>query len=265
MGAEQLKVSEIAARIEKRIPLGWAEEWDHPGLAAGDPDGDVSKIALALDVSCESVELAAEAGCQLLVTHHPAIFRPFGTVVFSVPAQKSVAMALRKGLALYAAHTNWDVSPEGVNEMLAASLDLAAVEPLQQPAVRNGSWGLGAVGSLIAPVSLGEFLSILVERWRLTDFRAYGDAKCRVRKIALGGGACADLWPLAKKAGADVFVTSDVRYSERNDALSAGLNMIVTDHGETERVSLARLKVVVEEVTGLPVELLKETGPRRVA
>ena len=264
MEAERLKVSEIAARIEKRIPLGWAEEWDHPGLAAGDPDADVTKIALALDVTCETVEGAAAAGCELLVTHHPAIFRPFGTVVYNIPAQKAVALALRKGLALYAAHTNWDVSPEGVNVILAAALELADVEPLVKPAVKNGSWGLGSVGSLPASVSMDSCVLLAAERWRLTDFRAYGDAKRKVRRVALGGGACADLWPLAKQAGADVFITSDARYNERNDALSAGLNLISTDHGETERVSLPKLAELVECATGLPVKMISESGPRRI-
>ena len=259
-----MKVSEIAARIEKRIPLGWAAEWDHPGLAAGDPDADVTKIALALDVTCETVEGAAAAGCELLVTHHPAIFRPFGTVVYNIPAQKAVALALRKGLALYAAHTNWDVSPEGVNVILAAALELADVEPLVKPAVKNGSWGLGSVGSLPASVSMDSCVLLAAERWRLTDFRAYGDAKRKVRRVALGGGACADLWPLAKQAGADVFITSDARYNERNDALSAGLNLISTDHGETERVSLPKLAELVECATGLPVKMISESGPRRI-
>lgn len=260
-----MKVGEIAARIEKRIPLEWAEEWDKPGLSVGDIQDEAAKIAMALDVSCESVERAAAAGCQLLVTHHPAIFRPFGTVLYGVPAQKAVALALKNGIALYAAHTNWDVSPEGVNVRLAEALDLAETEPLQKPAVRNGSWGLGAIGSLIAPLSTKECMELLTERWHLTDLRAYGDPERRIRKIALGGGACADLWPLAKEAGADVFITSDARYNERNDALSAGLNMIITDHGETERVALPALESVVEAVSGLEVETLEESGPRRIA
>jgi len=260
-----LKVGEIAARIEKRIPLSWAEEWDNSGLSVGDPNREVNKIAVALDVSCETVGHAAAAGCQLLVTHHPAIFRPLNTVLYDVPAEKAVAAAIKHGLALYAAHTNWDVSPEGVNVCLAGALNLEDIMPLQKPTVRNGAWGLGAIGKLKSSLSVKECLELLIERWHLTDARAYGDLARKISKIALGGGACGDLWPLAKKVGADVFITSDVRYSERNDALSMDLNVINTDHGETERVWLMALESVVESVSGLEVETLEESGPRRIA
>lgn len=259
-----MKLGDIVKRIEKRISLSWAESWDNPGLAVGDPCADVSRIALALDAAPEVVEAAALAGCGMLVTHHPIIFRPMKSIVFNAPAPRTVALAIQRGVALYSAHTNWDSSPEGVNVSLARALELADAAPLAAPAVKNGAWGMGAVGSFMAPIAIEDCLSLLRERWRLSTCTGYGDAGRLVSRVALGGGACGDMWPLAVEAGADLFITSDVSYHHRNDALNMGLNLIVTDHGETERVSLPALAAMIEEVSGLPVEILDEPPLRRI-
>lgn len=253
-----MKLSEIMEKIEKRMPKRWAEEWDNPGLQAGSADSNVRKIALALDASDAAVHEAAAAGCQLLFTHHPILFRPIRSVTDENYAGRAVTAAIREGVAIYAAHTNWDSSPEGVNFTLASLLCLKNLSPLAPSA--GGAWGMGAVGDFDAPVDLKKLAALLKERWRLSNFTLYGDPRREIKRAAIGGGACQEFWREAKALGADVFITADLSYHFREEAASAGLLLAACDHGEMERASLASLRGIIENETGLPVVLLNEPG-----
>lgn len=249
-----MKLSDIVEMIEKRLPKEWAEQWDNPGLLAGEQGADVGRIAVALDASPRSVARAAELGCGLLVTHHPIIFRPVRSVVDDCHAGRTLLAAVKSGVALYAAHTNWDSSPEGVNFVLASKLGLENIEPLVSP--QNGAWGLGAVGDLPRAVHLSALGELLRERWNLSSLSLCGDLKRCVRRVALGGGACMDFWPEARACGVQCFITADVTYHPREEAQEAGLCIAACDHGEMERVSLPALAALVAEQTGLPVTLV---------
>ena len=251
-------LSEAVKRIEDSIPLSWAEEWDNSGLSVGDPSMDISDAAFALDVTPQTVSDALSNNCQLLVTHHPAIFHPMKSIIDERPVPKAITMAIKNGLALYAAHTNWDLAPCGVNKILSQRLSLENVCPLVPAQRDNGSWGLGAVGELAVPLDLHKCVDLLKKRWQVSILRAYGDMSRRVKKIAIGGGACGDLWPAAVGVGADVFITADVQYHNRLDMLGMGLACIIVDHGEMERVSIPDLASVIGKATGLSTHILKE-------
>ena len=231
-----MKLYEIAEAIEKRVPKEWAEPWDNPGLLAGERGAEVEKIGL-------------------LVTHHPIIFRPVKSVVDDCHAGRTLLSAVKSGVALYAAHTNWDSSPEGVNFVLASELGLKNIEPLVPS--QSGAWGLGAAGDLPRPVRLGALGELLRERWNLSALSLHGNLKTCVRRVALGGGACMDFWPEALALGVQCFITADVSYHPREEAQEAGLCVAACDHGEMERVSLPALAALVAEQTGLPVTLLE--------
>lgn len=251
-----MKVSEIASRIERRIPKVWAEEWDNPGLAVGELDADVARIAVALDATPETVERAASLGCAMLVTHHPIIFHPAKSVVDNSIVGRTIIAAVRKGVSLYAAHTNWDSSPEGVNVVLGSLLGLADIAPLLPS--RSGGWGLGVIGNLPEAVTMAELSGMVAEKWKLKNFTLYGDSAKRVMRVAAGGGACADFWQTAMTLGAECFVTADVPYHLRAEALAAGMSVIDADHAETERPSLPALAKVVAEETELPATIIPE-------
>lgn len=260
-----MRLSDIISKIEKRIPRAWAEEWDNTGLTVGDPDYRIVKIALALDVTEETVRQTAANGCQLLVSHHPIIFNPMRNLVFENPESWAIKQAIQSSVALYAIHTNWDSSGEGVNFCLANSLGLTDIKPLVPPQRDNGAWGMGAIGDFAEKKSLCDCMMLAQERWRLSYCSAFGDEANPIRRVAVGGGACGDLWPYALSAGADVFITADMSYHHRNDAIAMGLSQIIADHGEMERSSLAALKALITEETGLEVVLLKEECVKRLS
>lgn len=259
-----MKLSEIQIKIEKRIPLVWAEEWDNPGLSVGDPSSEILRIAVALDFTEDNVNQAILNNCQMLFTHHPAIFRPIKSVILYKPTPKAIALALKSNIAVYSAHTNWDSSSEGVNFCLANSIGLTNIEPLLVPTLKTGAWGLGAVGILVTELDMKDCLRLLKRHWQLSTCIGYGDVSRKIKKIAVGGGACGNMWQDALKASADVFITSDVSYDQRQDSLAMGLNLIITDHGEMERVSLPTLAKIIEQETSLPVIILEESEVKQI-
>lgn len=253
-----MKLSNVIDLIEKRIPLNWSEEWDNSGLQVGDPDCEIRKIGISLNVTEKTVEAASKSGCDLLISHHPVIFRPIKNLIPDRPASKAMLAAIRNKLSLYAAHTNWDSSPEGVNFILAELLDLKNIFPLIPSEAGSSSLGLGAVGDFAMPMPFEGVLELIKEKWSLSGLKAYGSRSVLLTRIALGGGSCGDMWPNALQSGATLFVTADISYHERQDALNSGLCLADVDHGEMERASLPKLRSIVEEETGLITELIHE-------
>lgn len=126
----------IAAALEKFAPLRLAEDWDNVGLLIGSPDQKIEKILLTLDVTPAVVAEAAEIGANLLLTHHPFPFRPGKTIRTDRPEGALLASLLKRDIAVYAAHTNLDSAPDGVNDVLASTLGLIEVVPLKGSAER---------------------------------------------------------------------------------------------------------------------------------
>ena len=259
-----MKLTEVIGLIEKRMPLSWSEEWDNSGLIAGDPCSEIGKVGLALDVSEDTVSKAIASGCELLLSHHPIIFRPIKNIIADTPASKALMLAIKNNISLYAAHTNWDSSPEGVNFSLAELLGLDDIGPLVPASAEDGSWGMGSTGDFLVPISLGNVMKLIKERWSLTSCIGYGSTSEMIKRIAIGGGACGEMWPDALVKDASVFVTADMSYHNRQDALNCGLKLIDVDHGEMEKASLPRLKSLIEKETGLVVEMIPEDKVDRI-
>ena len=107
-----MKVKDIVAMLEAEVPLAWQESYDNAGLVVGSPEADVERVLIALDATEEVVEEAISERCQMVVTHHPIIFRPIKRLADENRQQRTIAKAIRHGIALYAAHTNLDSAPQ---------------------------------------------------------------------------------------------------------------------------------------------------------
>lgn len=249
---------DVISKIDCRIPLSWAETWDNPGLNVGSPDRDISSIVIALDVNKSSVAQAVDVGAELLITHHPSIFRPLKRIVYNSNDVSAIVNAIKNNISLYSIHTNWDVSREGVNVILADRMSLRDCMPLYRTLNKPGVWGIGTVGFLPIAMTAEDFSTYIALRLNLTNGMFYSrNFERKLKKVAIAGGACGDMWYDALNVGADVFVTADISYHQREDALEAGMAVYQCDHGEMERLSLPNLKKIIEEVTLLPVTLIK--------
>ena len=250
-----MRVRDLLGKIDQIAPFSLAEEWDNIGLMVGNLGAEVRRVAVALDPTAHAVAKAAEAGYEVLLCHHPLLFHPIKKLDLNAGVGRVVREAIKRDVAILAAHTNWDKA--GVNAELARLLGLRGTEPLD-----TGS-GLGLFGKLPGPVVLEEFLEQVKEAWGLTRIDAYAPPAGFVSKVALCGGSGGSLWPAARAQRADLYLTADMKYHELMDANDAGLPVAVADHGEMERASLPELARRLEELTaedGVEVLLLDTWG-----
>lgn len=360
------RLADWIALVDARYPESDAAGWDATGLQVGDPGDPVSAVLVCLDVTDATLDEAAAAGADLVIAHHPLLFRP---LVRLTPATASGHLALRaarSGIAVLAAHTNLDVALPGTSDPVAEVLGLRSVRPLQpqpvaeqvklvtfvpqaataallaalaaagagvigaydscsfrvagtgtfrpgplaDPAVgerqvlsevaedrvemvvdraglaaavaalvaahpyeevawdaypllaapaRERAKGTGLVGDLEQPRALGAVAADLHAGLPAPTLRLAGDAQAPVRRVAVCGGAGESLIGAALAAGADVFVTGDLRHHVALDARTLGLALIDAGHHATEAAALpafrAALRAAAQE-RGLGARLL---------
>ena len=251
------RVADLLEALEEIAPVRGAEPWDNVGLLCGSAEGVVLSAAAALDASEEAVRQAAARGDGALIVHHPLIFSPLKAVTLDTPLGRTIAASLALGVSVVAAHTNWDRAEKGLNCVLGSLLGLCHVMPLV-PASEAGIYGDGLVGELPEPMEFQAFEAWVREAWGLSWAQGYRkEEKTLVRRVALVGGAGGSFRDAALTAKADLFITADVRYHERLDALSRGLSLLVVDHGEMEAASLPFLAERLQERSGVAVRLLQ--------
>lgn len=343
------KVSDIVGIINKIAPFALAEEWDNVGLQVGDPAAPAERIMVALDPLPETIDAAISANCSLLLTHHPFIFRPLKKISLSDPHSALIVRAIRHDIAVAALHTNFDIAPGGVNDLLAERLGvldcvplrvtggdelakltvyvpkdhvesvhdalaqfggignysdcsfrsvgtgtfrplpgaqpfvgtvgnreyveevrlevllrrdeiapavkaLLKAHPYEEPAFdlypllnKGVEFGMGRVGRLATPMTLGDFALQVKERLNQQAVRVVGDLGRQVKKVALCGGSGASLVRDACFKGADVLVTGDVKYHEARDAEALGMGLVDAGHFATEHLMVRELTLRLEK------------------
>ena len=227
-------VHEVLTFLETLAPRSMKMEWDNVGLLCGSRRSQVTKILVALDPFEGVCQEAAAIGAQLIVTHHPLIFQALKSVTDETSIGRSIQLLCREGISAINAHTNLDCAPGGVNDRLAAALGLSDIEVIDPMGVddEGHAWGLLRKGT-VQEQSLAEFLPTVKSALGCEGLR-YADGGKPVRKVAVGGGACASELMDAYRAGCDTFVTSDVKYNQFWDAKDLGLNLIDAGHFYTE-------------------------------
>ena len=200
-----MKAKDIAAVIERFAPLDTQEKWDNAGLCIGSPEQEVHGVLVGFDCTPELVSEAIERGLDMIVTHHPLIFGGISKIDPDTFTGKAITLAVRHGIAVYAAHTNADKARGGVTGLMAARLGLKDVEPLVESS-------LAQVGWLEQPLSGERFVALVKERFGLKALRCSDPAGITVRKVGLCGGSGSEFIADALAAGADAYVTGDISY-----------------------------------------------------
>ena len=222
-------VADILHFIESIAPPYMAEGWDNVGLLCGRKDKEVRKILVALDPFATVIDEAIALGADLIVTHHLLILKePLPAVNEDTQTGRCVLDLIENGIAAINAHTNLDLAPGGVNDVLAQTLGLTGIEVINP--VDN--YGLLRKGE-ITEQPLTAFLSNVKENLHCQGLRYVSSGK-PVRVVAVGGGSCADGMHEALAAGCDTFVTSDIKYNQFRTAFELGLNLIDAGHFYTE-------------------------------
>ncbi len=241
----EIRLRDVLAALEAMFPPGSAQSWDRVGLVTGDPDQPVRLVHAAVDPTLEVIEEARSAGADLLITHHPLLLRGIHSVATTSAKGASVTSLVVGDVALWVAHTNADVADPGVNTALAAACGLTDSEPLTE----EEGVPMGRVGDLPEPVTLSAFAHRLAAALPSAPggIRVSGPADGRVRRVAMLGGAGDGLMEAARAAGADVYVTADLRHhpaleAREEAALDGGTPFLIdAGHWASESLWLAEM------------------------
>ena len=228
-------VADILKFVETLAPRAMKMEWDNVGLLCGSKNTEVTKVLVALDPFEGVCHEAAETGAQLIVTHHPLIFRPQKAVTDETSIGRSIMFLCRNGISAINAHTNLDQVSGGVNDVLAEKLGLQNIQIINPV----DGYGLLRCGD-VEQQPLETFLATVKEALGCDGMR-YVNSSNPVCKVAVGGGSCADEMMEAFAAGCDTFVTADIKYNQFWDAYDIGMNLIDAGHFYTENPVVAVL------------------------
>lgn len=218
-------VQTILDKIEEFAPLELKYDGDPTGFQIGDKTKSVKKVMTTLDIRPNVVKEAIENNIDLIVAHHPIMFRPAKNLDISNPQNKMYSDLLSNNIAVHSAHTNVDATINGMNYWLAEALSLKKITSI------NELNGLGITGYISHPEKLENFSEKLKKIFNLPEMRIvkpYNDTK--VNKVGIIGGDGGKFYPTMIEKGVDTFITGDVYYHTAHDMQSAGLNVIDPGH-----------------------------------
>ena len=250
-------VSMIYGKLNSLAPFATQESWDNSGLLVGDPGAEVKTALVVLDITAEAVREAREIGAELIISHHPVIFHPLKKV-----ESGSVVWELAQaGISAICAHTNLDAAAGGVNDVLAAALELQEVRPL--PDGEENTPPMARIGRLAQPMSPAVFAAYVKEKLGCGGVR-YTDPGREIRRVAVLGGSGADLLETAAEAGADALVTGEARHHELLLAGVLGISLVDGGHFCTEQKIVQELcRRLSAAFPDLSVAAAKEVEPAK--
>lgn len=232
-----MTVRELYAFLNEKIPPFLSCEWDNDGLmCCPDPEREVRRVLVALDITAKVAQGAILGGYDVVVSHHPLVFRPLRAVNPTNPVAKKVIDLLCAGVAAMSFHTRLDAVTGGVNDALAQKLGLSDVEPFGE----NGE-AMGRIGTLPTPMSASDFARLLKQATG-TGQVLLSDAGRRVFRVALLGGSGSDGVRAAIAAGADTYVSGELGHHQLTDAPELGINLLAGGHFHTENPVCERLR-----------------------
>ncbi len=227
------KISEVIEKLEKFAPLETQEEWDNSGWQINLGIKNTKKIMLALNVTQDVLKQAIEQKCDLIISHHPMIFKPLSCI-----KNKVIISAIQNKIQVYSAHTNFDKSFIGTTQTLVETLkkplELRSIKPLND---------FVKIATLKTPLSFEDFISKIKTTLNL-DYIKVSNSQNEIKTVAFCAGAGADFAYDVKQKNIDCFITGDVKYHQ---ALDCGM-IVDIGHVESEIISLNSIKKLFENL-----------------
>ena len=204
----------MLSALEQFAPLPLQESWDNAGLQLGLTEAEVSGALLCLDVNEAVVDEAISKGCNLVVSHHPLLFRGLKQISGADYVQRTVIKALKNDVVVVSMHTNMDNALDGVNWKIAERLGLGECRFFAQKAVEGIEAGSGVVGELPQPMAAQDFVQLVKRQFQVECAQCNELLQRPVQRVAICGGAGDFLLPDALREGADAFITGEMHYHQ---------------------------------------------------
>ena len=245
-------IGTILNSLSKLAPTDSKMDFDNVGLLAGAPEWTTSCVMLSLDITSSTILEAEKFGAGLIVSHHPLFF-DLKSATPDSEGGKHLLELLTRRIAAICMHTNLDAADGGVNDALAAALNIRDAHPFESEHILR-------IGNLDAEMPLDAFLASVKASLHCEGLRYTG---CKpVSRVAVGGGSCGSMLVEAVKAGCDTFVTADIKYDVFLRASELGINLIDAGHFHTENVVISVLKSwLSREFPGLTILLSSHHAP----
>ena len=232
---------EIIEAIEEFAPLSNQEGWDNSGLQVGNPEIFVDSALVGLDPTYEIICEARDRGIKLVITHHPLIFKGIKRITEDDPTGRCIIEAIRNGIVIYSTHTASDKVADGVSGAAAKMLGLHDVSILESD--KDPHVGLGVIGNLPHPMKDEEFIKYVKQCLDVKNVRTSRPVGKEISKVAFCGGSGGSLIGSAIDAGADAYISADIKYHD----FFTGDALLIVDPGHFETEAQI-MKVFVEVV-----------------
>lgn len=260
-----MKCRDMIGILEELAPKRMACEWDNPGLLAGRMDKEVKKILLTVDVDDKTVETAVREGVDMIISHHPLIFRSVKHVTDEDFIGRRIVKMIQADISYFAMHTNFDSAPGCMADAAAERLGIVSGVPLEEMGEEGGvPYGIGKIGVLEAPMNGIAFAGMVKEKFGLPFVTVYGsdlweEEPVKTAAVCPGSGGSVIKEALAK--GAQVLVTGDIGHHDGIDAKAQGLMIIDAGHYGLEHVFMEYMEEYLKgrltedlEIIRMPVE-----------
>lgn len=264
---------DIMSYLDKLAPQSLACDWDNPGFQVGRADKEVKKILVALDATDEVIEQAVQEGADMIVTHHPMIFRAMKRVNDQDFIGRRIVKLLQNDISYFAMHTNFDIAPGCMADLAAEQLGIISEEPLEVTGEVDGQpVGIGKIGTLKMFHSDGmtpeEIASLVKEKFGLPYVTMYGAEQVKepVSHIAISPGSGGSMVREAIKKRVPVLITGDIGHHDGIDAAANGVAVIDAGHYGIEQIFIPFVVQYLQKIEEGQLEVLAaaDAFPSRV-
>lgn len=239
-----MTVQNIMGVITEIAPLRWQEDYDNAGLQVGDVNAEVHKALIALDVTEELVDEAVAKSCDLIISHHPLIFRGLKHITPQTYIERVIMKAVKHDIAIVSMHTNLDNSFLGVSRVLAERLGLKNLLLLQPSVDEPEICGAGMIGEYDQPMKEVDFLELVSETIGSPCLKHSALTSRMIKRVALCGGSGTPFMSDALRCNADAYLTADIKY---HDFFVPEGRILLVDggHFETEQFTKQLIKELI--------------------
>ncbi len=222
-----MTVKDFYNKITERIPEKLRCDWDNDGImCCSDSSAEVNSVLITLDVTEEIVDYAIERGFDLIISHHPLIFKSLGRLTEENHISRKAIKLISNNVSVFSFHTRADKVCGGVNDILARKIGLTDITSF-------GDDLLGRIGTLPEEMTIEDFCYTVKESIG-SDCVRYADAYNPVKRVALVGGDGKDYVNAALAAGADTYISGRISYNIMEEASDMGINLVEAGHYHTE-------------------------------